>query len=186
MKNSKLIPLVVALSLFTTSCENMSPGENAAVFGGAAAAVTGGVLALAGVDPSIVIPVAAGAALLAGGAAFIVSKQQATARQREIALQNARAAEAQLLAQQRAASKPRTTGSSGRTVAKKAPAESVPRYLAVNTVASPESPAQTKQQMVYDTQSRKLVGNTVFNVKRTPTPGSTVKYDTMTAKYVGQ
>ena len=186
MKNSKFIPLVVAASLFTTSCENMSPGENAAVFGGAAAAITGGVLVLAGVDPRIAIPVAAGAGLLAGGAAFVVSKQQATARQRQIALQNARAAEAKLLAQQRAASKPSTTSSSGRTVAKKAPAQSVPRFLAVNTVASAESPAKTKQQMVYDTQSRKLVGNTVFNVKRTPTPGSTVKYDTMTAKYVGQ
>jgi hypothetical protein len=30
------------------------------------------------------------------------------------------------------------------------------------------------------------VGNTVYNVKRTPSPGSSVKYDTMTAKYVGQ
>lgn len=186
MNKSKLIPLVVVASLFATSCENMTPGENAAVFGGAAAAVTGGVLALAGVDPRIVIPVAAGAALLAGGAAFVVSKQQATARQRQIALQNARAAEARLLAQQRSSSRPTSRGSSGTAVAKKAPAQNVPRYLAVNTVASSESPTQTKQQMVYDTQSRKLVGNTVYNVKRTPSPGSTVKYDTMTAKYVGQ
>jgi type II secretory pathway pseudopilin PulG len=186
MKNSKLLPLIITASIFTTSCENMSPGENAAVFGGAAAAVTGGVLALAGVDPRIVIPVAAGAALLAGGMAFVVSKQQATARQRQIALQNARAAEARLLAQQRAASKPSTTSSTGRTVAKKAPAKSVPRYLAVDTVAQSQSPAQTKQQMVYDTETRKLVGNTVYNVKRTPSPGSSVKYDTMTAKYVGQ
>lgn len=164
----------------------MTPGENAAVFGGAAAAVTGGVLALAGVDPRIVIPVAAGAALLAGGAAFVVSKQQATARQRQIALQNARAAEARLLAQQRSATKPSTTSSTGRTVAKKAPAKSVPRYLAVDTVAQSQSPAQTKQTMLYDTQSRKLVGNTVWNVKRVPAQGSTVKYDTMTAQYVGR
>jgi hypothetical protein len=71
-------------------------------------------------------------------------------------------------------------------VAKKAPAKSVPRYLAVDTVAQSQSPAQTKQQMVYDTETRKLVGNTVYNVKRTPSPGSSVKYDTMTAKYVGQ
>jgi hypothetical protein len=53
-------------------------------------------------------------------------------------------------------------------------------------VAQSQSPAQTKQQMVYDTETRKLVGNTVYNVKRTPSPGSSVKYDTMTAKYVGQ
>lgn len=186
MKNSKFIPLIVAASLFTTSCENMSPGENAAVFGGTAAAVTGGVMALAGVDPGIVIPVAAGAALLAGGAAFIYSKQKATARQREIALQNARAAEARLLAQQRAATKPSTTSSGSRTAAKKAPDKSVPKLIAVDTVSSSESPAQTKQTMLYDTQSRRLVGNTVYNVKRTPSPGSNVKYDTMTAQYVGR
>ncbi|MEX1044679.1 MAG: hypothetical protein WEC73_01000 [Chthoniobacterales bacterium] len=184
MKNSKLIPLIVAASLFTTSCENMSPGENAAVFGGAAAAITGGVLVLAGVDPRLAIPIAAGAGLLAGGAAFVVSKQQATARQRQIALQNARAAEARLLAQQRA-TKP-TTRSTGSSVAKKAPAQGVPKYIAVDTVAQPQSPSQTKQQMVYDTETKKLVGNTVYNVKRTPSPGSSVKYDTMTAKYVGQ
>lgn len=186
MKNSKFIPLIVAAAIFTTSCENMTPGENAAVFGGAAAAVTGGVLALAGVDPRIVIPVAAGAALLAGGAAFIVSKQQATARQRQIALQNARAAEARLLAQQRAATKPSTTSSGSRAVAKKAPAKSVPKLIAVDTVASSQSPAQTKQTMLYDTQSRQLVGNTVYNVKRTPSQGSSMKYDTMTAQYVGR
>jgi len=104
MKKSKFLPLVVVAALFTSSCENMSPGENAAVVGGVAGAVTGGVLALAGVDPGITIPVAAGAALLAGGAAYIVSKQQATKRQEEIALQNARAAEAKLLAQQKKAS----------------------------------------------------------------------------------
>jgi hypothetical protein len=185
MRNSKLIPLVVAASLFTAGCENMSPGENAAIFGGAAAAITGGVLVLAGVDPRIAIPVAAGAGLLVGGTAFVVSKQQATARQRQIALQNARAAEARLLAQQRAA-KPKISSTSGTSVAKKAPAQSVPQYIAVDTVSSSESPAKTKQQMVYDTQTKKLVGNTVYNVKRTPTPGSSVKYDTMTAKYVGQ
>ncbi|MFM7376188.1 MAG: hypothetical protein ACKO39_13710, partial [Chthoniobacterales bacterium] len=98
MKKSKFLPLVVVAALFTSSCENMSPGENAAVMGGAAGVVTGGVLALAGVDPSITIPVAAGAALLAGGAAYIVSKQQATKKQEQIALENARAAEAKLLA----------------------------------------------------------------------------------------
>lgn len=188
MKNSKFIPLIVAAAIFTTSCENMTPGENAAVFGGAAAAVTGGVLALAGVDPRIVIPVAAGAALLAGGAAFVVAKHQATARQRQIALQNARAAEARLLAQQRSATRSSTASSSSgsRAVAKKAPAQGVPKLIAVDTVASSASPAQTKQTMLYDTQSRQLVGNTVYSVKRTPSPGSNVKYDTMTAQYVGR
>jgi len=184
MKKSKFLPFVVVATLFTSSCENMSPGENAAVMGGAAGMVTGGVLALAGVDPSITIPVAAGAALLAGGAAYIVSKQQATKRQEEIALQNARAAEARMIAQQ---NKARSSSSSGTQVAKskKAPA-SMPKLIAVDTVTSSQSPAGTKPVMLYDTQSRKIVGNDVFNLKSQPAVGSNKKFDTMTAQYVGR
>lgn len=179
MRNSKFLPVIVAASLLTSGCQSMSPGENAAVLGGAAALVTGGVLALAGVDPSISIPVAAGAGLLAGGAAYVISKQQATARQRQIALQNARAAEAQLLAQQQQQT---TTKKRTGQVAKKA---SKPRFIAVDTEKSDQSPAGAKPVMIYDTQSRQIVGNDVFNLKRTPAAGSTSKYDTMTAQYVG-
>jgi type II secretory pathway pseudopilin PulG len=184
MRNSKVIPLIIVASLLTSSCENMTPGENAAVFGGAAAAITGGVLALAGVDPSIALAVGAGAGLLAGGAAFVISKQQATARQRQIALQNARAAEARMIAQQ---SKSRSSGSSGTQVAKskKAPA-SMPKYIAVDTVTSTQSPSGAKPVMLYDTQSRKIVGNDVYNLKSQPTVGSNKKFDTMTAQYVGR
>lgn len=184
MRKSKVVPLIVVASLLTSSCENMTPGENAAVFGGAAAAVTGGVLALAGVDPSIALAVGAGAGLLAGGAAFIISKQQATARQRQIALQNARAAEARMLAQQQ--KKSRSSGTSGTQVAKskKAPAN-MPKYIAVDTVTSTQSPTGAKPVMVYDTQSRTIVGNDVYNLKSQPAVGSNKKFDTMTAQYVG-
>jgi hypothetical protein len=184
MRNSKVLPLIVVASLLTSSCENMTPGENAAVFGGAAAAITGGVLALAGVDPGIALAVGAGAGLLAGGAAFIYSKQQATARQRQIALQNARAAEARMIAQQ---NKARSSSSSGTQVAKskKAPA-SIPKLIAVDTVTSSQSPTGTKPVMLYDTQSRKIVGNDVFNLKSQPAVGSNKKFDTMTAQYVGR
>ena len=184
MRNSKVLPLIVVASLLTSSCENMTPGENAAVFGGAAAAITGGVLALAGVDPSIALAVGAGAGLLAGGAAFIISKQQATARQRQIALQNARAAEARMLAQQQ---KARSSSSGGTQVAKskKAPA-SMPKYIAVDTVTSSQSPTGAKPVMVYDTQSRSIVGNDVFNLKSQPAVGSNKKFDTVTAQYVGR
>ena len=184
MRKSKVIPLIVVGSLLTSSCENMTPGENAAVFGGAAAAVTGGVLALAGVDPSIALAVGAGAGLLAGGAAFVISKQQATARQRQIALQNARAAEARMIAQQ---NKSRSSSSSGTQVAKskKAPA-SIPKYIAVDTVTSQQSPTGAKPVMLYDTQSRKIVGNDVYNLKSQPSVGSNKKFDTMTAQYVGR
>ncbi|MBJ7390039.1 MAG: hypothetical protein JHC85_00645 [Chthoniobacterales bacterium] len=183
MRNSKVIPLIVVASLLTASCENMTPGENAAVFGGAAAAITGGVLALAGVDPGVAIAVGAGAGLLAGGAAFLISKQQATSRQRQIALQNARAAEARLLAQQ---NKPSRTTGSGAQVAKSKKAATVPKYIAVDTVTSPQSPAGAKPIMLYDTQSRTIVGNDVYNMKSQPAVGSNKKFDTMTAQYVGR
>lgn len=184
MRKSKFIPLVVVASLLTSSCENMTPGENAAVFGGAAAAITGGVLALAGVDPNLALAVGAGAGLLAGGAAFLISKQQATARQRQIALQNARAAEARMIAQQNKAS--RTSSRSGTQVAssKKAPA-SLPKFIAVDTETSGQSPTGAKPVMVYNTQSRQIVGNDVYNLKSKPSVGSTKKFDTMTAQYVG-
>jgi hypothetical protein len=161
----------------------MTPGENAAVFGGAAAAITGGVLAIAGVDPNVALAVGAGAGLLAGGAAFLISKQQATARQRQIALQNARAAESRLLAQQNRSTK---SSGSGTQVAKskKAPA-SMPKYIAVDTVTSEQSPTGAKPVMVYDTQTRTIVGNDVYNMKSQPAVGSTKKFDTMSAQYVG-
>ena len=179
MKKPKILPLFVVAALFTSSCANLSPGENAAVMGVVAAAVTGGTLALAGVDPSITIPVAAGAALLAGGAAYIVSKQQATRRQREIALQHAREAEARLLAEQNQSSS-RSGASSG---VKK---QSAPKYIAVDTVGSEQSPAKSKQVMIYDTQSKSIVGNSVYNLGQEPQSGSTAKYDMMTAQYVGR
>jgi hypothetical protein len=179
MKKSKLLPLFIIAALFTSSCENMSPGENAAVAGGVAGAVTGGVLALAGVDSAITIPVAAGAALLAGGAAYIVSKQQATKRQEQIALENARAAEARLLAQQKKSS---SQSGSSYTAKKK----STPKYIAVDTVASEKSPSKSKQVMIYDTESKQIVGNSVYNLGRQPQPGSSAKYDMMTAQYVGR
>lgn len=183
MRHSKVIPLIVVASLLTSSCENMTPGENAAVFGGAAAAITGGVLALAGVDPNLALAVGAGAGLLAGGAAFLISKQQATARQRQIALQNARAAEARLIAQQNRASQ---SSRSGTQVAssKKAPAN-LPKYIAVDTVASPQSPGGAKPVMVYDMQSRSMLGNTVYNLKSQPSVGSTKKFDAVNAQYLG-
>ncbi|MFM8457976.1 MAG: hypothetical protein ACKOB0_03385 [Chthoniobacterales bacterium] len=167
----------------TSSCENMTPGENAAVFGGAAAAITGCVLALAGVDPSIALAVGAGAGLLAGGAAFIISKQQATARQRQIALQNARAAEARMIAQQNKASRASRSGTQVAS-SKKAPA-SLPKFIAVDTETSGQSPTGAKPVMVYNTQSRQIVGNDVYNLKSKPSVGSSKKFDTMTAQYVG-
>lgn len=170
MNKTKVLPIVVVAALATAGCENLTPGENAAVFGGLTGAATGIALGASGVDSSIAIPVTAGAAVVGGATAYIVSKQRATAKQREIAEANARKAVAKIEAKQK---------SSGGTKAKK------PRFIAVDTVADAGNPKNTKQVMVYDTQSQEIVGNNVYNVGKTPGVGSTNRYDTVNAQYVG-
>ena len=86
----KLAAAVTGVALFTTACENLTPGENAGVFGAAAGLATGIPLAAAGVDPAITIPVTAGAVAVAAVTAYVISKQQATERQRKIAEHRAR------------------------------------------------------------------------------------------------
>lgn len=168
--------MAAAVSLMGAGCANMSPTENALLFGGVAGAVTSGVLAVAGVDPGVALAIGSGTALAVGAGTYLISKQQATSRQRQIALQNARAAEAKMLSQK---SKTTTTKSAGKKTAK------TPRYIAVDTEKSAQSPTGAKPVMVYDTQSRQLVGNDVYNLKRQPAAGSSQAYDTMTAQYVG-
>lgn len=167
---------VATLAIFTSACENLSPGENAAVFGAAAGLATGIPLAVAGVNPAVTIPVTAGAAVLAGAGAYIIAKQQATERQRKIAEQRARIylakqqQEAEAQAARQAAAKPKAT--------KK------PRYIAVQTVK--EQSSQGKEQvMIFDTQSNQIVGNNVYDLKSTPQVGQTTKFDTYSAQYVG-
>ena len=78
--NSKMLQTsaaVLSLAVLTSACENLSPGENAAVFGTAAGLATAIPLGVAGVDSSITVPVSLGAAALAAGGAYIIAKQQA-------------------------------------------------------------------------------------------------------------
>ena len=81
---------IVAVAIFTSACENLTPGENAAVFGTAAGLATGIPLVASGVNPNIAIPVTAGAVAVAAVGAYIIAKHQATERQRKIAEQRAR------------------------------------------------------------------------------------------------
>jgi len=39
--------------------------------------------------------------------------------------------------------------------------------------------------MIWDTQSQTVVGNSVYDVQDTPSVGSTAKFDTYSAQYVG-
>ncbi|MBN8710525.1 MAG: hypothetical protein J0I10_14160 [Verrucomicrobia bacterium] len=167
--------IVVSLGLLTSACENLSPGENAGLFGAAAGLATGIPLAAAGVDPAITIPVTAGAVAVAGVSAYVIAKHQASERQRKIAEQRARV----YLAEQAQKQKEQEAAAAAAKAKQKKP-----RYIAVQTVK--EDTNQGKSQvMIFDTQSNELVGNNVYDLKSSPKVGQTTKFDTYTAEYVG-
>lgn len=179
--NSKILQssaAVLSLAVFTSACENLSPGENAAVFGTAAGLATAIPLGAAGVDSSITIPVSLGAAALAAGGAYIIAKHQASERQRKIAEQRARLYLAEQQAREKKAAQAAQTASSSKKQKKKT------RYIAVQTVKE-ENSKGASQVMIFDTQTNQVVGNNVYDLKSSPKVGQTSKFDTYTAEYVG-
>jgi len=168
--------IILSAAIFTSACENLSPGENAAVFGGLAGAATAIPLGVTGVNPGITIPVSIGAAVAAGAIAYVIAKEQASERQRKIAEQRARLYLAQQAQQQKRAAQHAST-----TAAAK-PRKS--RYIAVKTVKE-ETSKGTDQVMIFDTQSNQIVGNNVYDLKAPPKVGQTTKFDTYSAEYVG-
>ena len=158
---------VAAAALFTSGCSNLTPGENAGVFGTMAGAATGIALGASGVPSYVTVPVAIGAGALAGTAAYVIAKHQATEQQRRIAQANAELYYAKLDAEQKAAMKKKKV-----------------RYIAVDTKKDNKIKGQ-KAVMVFDTKSQEIVGNDVYDVKTSPKVGQTTKFDTYTAQYVG-
>jgi len=171
---------VTSLALFTSACENLTPGENAGVFATAAGLATGIPLMAAGVDPSIAIPVTVGAVAIAGVSAYVISKQQASERQRKIAEQRARI----YLAEQQKEQEKAAKAAAQTANTKKPKTQKKPRYIAVETVKEDSSKGKS-QVMVFDTQSNEIVGNNVYDLKASPKVGQTTKFDTYTAEYVG-
>ncbi|MEI6033945.1 MAG: hypothetical protein WCS65_06670 [Verrucomicrobiae bacterium] len=185
VRSLKIVASLLSLAIFTSACENMTPGENAALFGGLTAVAVGVPLALAGVDPSIVIPVTAGAAVLVAGASYVIAKHQATERQRQVAEQRARLYMAKRAEATRLASSS-SRSSSGSTAKKSAKPAPEPRYIAINTEKSGAAAATSGPSvMVFDTQSSQIVGNNVYDLKSQPKAGTSTKFDTYTAQYVG-
>jgi len=176
----KVSAAVASIAMLTSACENLSPGENAGVFGTAAGLAVGIPLYAAGVDSSVAIPVTLGAAALAAGGAYVIAKHQASERQRKIAEQRARIylakrAEAEKLAAKKVAS-------SGSTAKKKSAKQS--RYIAIKTEKEDNNEGKAAV-MVYDTKTNGLVGNQVWDLKQTPKVGSVQKFDTYSAEFVG-
>lgn len=155
------VSLLLALALVgTTGCSNLTPTENGLLAAGAVGAATGVALGTT-VNPAISIPVSIGSALLAGGGAYLYAKNRATIDQRRIAEARARLYYAQL--SERAQN-------------------NTQRYLAVNAPNSANTQGQSV--MLYDTRTG-TVGNTVYDVKRTPAVGQTTAIGNTTATYIG-
>jgi hypothetical protein len=190
-KGMKSVALALAMSVGAMGCSNLTPEENAAVWGGIAGVAAGVTAAATGVDAQWVAPIAMGAALGAGTIAYFYAKHQANERQRKIAEARAQIYLAKLQEKQRSQAAAETSSSSSSgggsgSSSKKAPAKApvqTPRYLAVETEQA-EGYKGSTAVMLYDTQSKSLVGNDVYDLKSEPKSGSVAKYDTVQAQYV--
>jgi hypothetical protein len=159
----KISAATIAAAILFTGCAGMTPGETGAATGVTAGLLAGGIGAAAGMNPGAAVALGAGVGLAAGVIAYVVAKHQADERQRQIAEANARR---QYAARQAALRKQNA------------------RYIAVKTSRNSQSTGAASV-MIWDTQSQKLVGDTVYDVKQTPQPGSTAKFDSYNAVYVG-
>ncbi|MDR3406421.1 MAG: hypothetical protein P4L99_28310 [Chthoniobacter sp.] len=165
----KTAALATSISLLVAACENMTPGENAAVFGSSAGLLAGGIARAAGASTGESIAIGAATGAVVAFTAYVIAKHQATERQRRIAEQRARVYYGHLAPEKKVALKKKKV-----------------RYIAVDTEKNEQtSPKAKKSVMIWDTQSESVVGNSVYDVESTPSVGSTAKFETYSAEYVG-
>lgn len=166
----KPIALATSIALFSTGCADLTPGENAAVFGTSAGLLAGGIARAAGASTAESFAIGAATGAVVGITTYIIAKHQATERQRKIAEQRARVYQGKIVKSSSSSSKPKKR----------------PRYIAVDTVKDEKtSPKAKKAVMIWDTQSETIVGNNVYDVQNPPEVGSTAKFETYSAEYVG-
>ena len=169
IRATPIIALATSVALLAAGCENMTPGENAAVFGGGAGILAGSLARAAGASTGESIAIGAATGAVVGLTAYIIAKHQASERQRKIAEQRARVYYGRLSPEKKVALKKKKV-----------------RYIAVDTEKDEHtSPKAKKAVMIWDTQSESVAGNNVYDVQSTPAVGSTAKFDTYSAEYVG-
>ncbi len=183
-----LLPAIFGASAFVLGgCETLTPAETTGPFSGANAglaasdinrsstATTGGLLATGSPDAAI-----------ARSVTQIIVKHQASVRQRQVAQQRARATYTRLVAQQRAASARAThAGAPNRQVAA-LHIPRIPRYICVETTRDEHTaPTAARAVMIWDTQAQEIVGNNVYDINTPPPVGSTSRFETYSAEYVG-
>jgi hypothetical protein len=163
------VALATTISIVAVGCENMTPGENAAVFGTGAALAAGSIARAAGASTAESFAIGAAAGAVVAATAYIIAKHQATERQRKLAEERARVYYGRLAPEKKTALKKNHV-----------------RYIAVDTEKNEQtSPKAKKAVMIWDTQSETVVGNNVYDVQTPPPVGSTAKFETYSAEYVG-
>ena len=176
----RITALATAVAFGTVSCESLTPGQNAAAFGGGSAILAGSIARAAGLSTGESIAVGAAVGAAAALTAYVISKHQASERQKRIAEERARAAAARLAAERHHTQKRVAQGT------KAGGSKPLPRYIAVDTVKDQNSsPKAQRSVMIYDTQSQEIVGNNVYDLGKTPSVGSTAKIDNYSTEYVG-
>ena len=165
----RIVALSTSIALFTAGCADLTPGENAGLFGSIAAIAGQQIASAAGVGPLGSLAIGAAAGGLVALTAYVVAKHQATERQRRLAEARARVYYGRLAPSKKIAMKKRKV-----------------RYIAVDTERNEKtSPKAKKVVMIWDTQAETVVGNNVYDVEKTPPVGSIAKFDTYSADYVG-
>ena len=166
---SKTVALSTSITLFAAGCSDLTPGQNAGVFGGIAAVTGASIARAAGARPGQALAIGAAAGALVALTAYIIAKHRATERQRRLAEERARVYYGHLAPEKKVALKQKKV-----------------RYIAVDTEKNEKtSPKAQKAVMIWDTQSESVVGNSVYDVQSPPPVGATAKFDTYSAEYVG-
>ena len=161
--------MLAATALFATGCADLTPEQNAGVFGAASGVAAGGIASAAGANAGQAVAIGAATGAVVAAVTYVIAKHEATERQRKIAEERAQRAYAQMSAERKSKMKAHKT-----------------RYIAVDTEKNEQtSPQAKKSVMIWDTQSQEVVGNNVYDVKSPPSVGSTAKFDTYSAEYVG-
>ncbi len=165
----KTTVLLATISIGVAGCENLSPGENAAVFGSASAIAASTIARASGMSTAGSLATGAAVGAVVAATTYVITKHQATVRQRQLAEQRAQVYYARLAPEKKATLKSKRV-----------------RYIAVDTAKDERtSPKAQKSVMIWDTQSQAVVGNNVYDVEKAPAVGSTAKFETYSAEYVG-
>ncbi len=130
------------MSIFATGCADLTPLQNAGVFGAASGATAGGIARASGASTGESVAIGAATGAVVAAVTYIIAKHQATERQHRIAEERAQRAYARMTAERKAKMKARKT-----------------RYIAVDTEKNEQtSPEAKKSVMIWDTQSEEVVG----------------------------